>query len=223
MKKILLLAAVAVMGLSVKAQEFRFGPKAGYSYSTIKLKDNTDSETSDPLHTFYIGGMAEYKISDNFGFQGELLYSQLGGKVSLAQVDPDDPTNFFNFKAKETYHTLLIPVSAKYFITEGLSVSAGASFGVILSAKEKLTADFGLGGVIPGFEVNADDEVDIKNQLNTLNIAPFLGAEYMLENGLFFDARYNMGVSNLSKDTSNGQKKTNSFLQVGVGFKFGGN
>jgi hypothetical protein len=223
MKKILLLAAVAVMGLSVKAQEFRFGPKAGYSYSTIKIKDNTDSETSDPLHTFYIGGMAEYKISDNFGLQGELLYSQLGGKVKIAEADPDDPTNFFNFKAKETYHTLLIPVSAKYFITEGLSVSAGASFGVILSAKTKLTADLGLGGVIPGFELNADDEVDIKNQLNTLNIAPFLGAEYMLENGLFFDARYNMGVSNLSKDTSDGQKKTNSFLQVGVGFKFGGN
>lgn len=223
MKKLFLLTAVAVMGLSAKAQEFRFGPKAGYSYSTLKLKDNSDSETSDPLHTFYIGGIAEYKVSDRFGLQGELLYSQLGGKLNIAEVDPSDPTNFFNVKAKQTYHTLLIPVSAKYFITEGFSVSAGASFGVILSAKQKYSADLGLGGVIPGFEINSSDEVDIKDQLNTLNIAPFLGAEYMLENGLFFDARYNMGVSNLAKDASNGEKLTNSFLQVGVGFKFGGN
>lgn len=221
MKKILLLAAVAVMGMSVTAQEFRFGPKAGYSYSTIKLKDNSESESSDPLHTFYIGGMAEYKISDKFGLQGEVLYSPLGGKLSVAEEDPNNPDTFLNVKAKTTFGTLLVPISAKYFITEGLSVSAGASFGVILSAKQKYSVDFGLG--IPGIEIDADDEVDIKDQINTLNIAPFIGAEYMLENGLFFDARYNMGISNLSKDTTNGTKMTNSFAQIGVGFKFGGN
>ncbi|SHF27536.1 porin family protein [Chryseobacterium takakiae] len=223
MKKFLLLTAVAVIGMSAKAQEFRFGPKAGYSYSTVKLKDNSDSETSDPVHTFYIGGIAEYKISDKFGLQGEVLYSPLGGKLEVAEVDPDDPTNFFNVKAKQTYHTLMIPVSAKYFITEGFSISAGASFGVILSAKQKYSADLGLGGIIPGFEINSSDEIDIKDQMNTLNIAPFLGAEFMLENGLFFDARYNLGVSNLAKNTSDGEKLTNSFFQVGVGFKFGGN
>jgi len=42
----------------------------------------------------------------------------------------------------------------------------------------------------------------------------------MLENGLFFDARYNYGISDLSKSEG---KVTNSFLQIGVGFKFGGN
>ncbi|RLJ32782.1 outer membrane protein with beta-barrel domain [Chryseobacterium sp. 7] len=221
MKKLLLVAAVAVMGISANAQEFRFGPKAGYSYSTIKLKGDGQSETSDPLHTFYIGGIAEYKLSDKFALQGELLYSPLGGKVNVAEADPDDPTTFLNVKAKQTFHTLLVPISAKYFITEGLSVSAGASFGVILSAKQKLTADFGFG--IPGFEIDANDERDIKDQMNTLNIAPFLGAEYALENGLFFDARYNLGVSNLAKHAEGNEKLTNSFVQVGVGFKFGGN
>lgn len=221
MKKLLLVAAVAVMGISANAQEFRFGPKAGYSYSSIKMKGDGQSETSDPLHTFYIGGMAEYKLSDNFAIQGELLYSQLGGKVKIEEADPSNPATFLNFKAKQTFHTLLIPVSAKYFITEGLSVSAGASFGLILSAKQKLSTDFGFG--IPGFELNADDDRDIKNQMNTLNIAPFLGAEYALENGLFFDARYNLGISNLAKHAEGNEKTTNSFVQVGVGFKFGGN
>lgn len=221
MKKLLLIAAVAVTGISANAQELRFGAKAGYSYSTLKMKADGHSETSDPMHTFYIGGLAEYKISDKFGIQGELLYSPLGGKIDIAEADPEDPTTFLNVKAKQTLHTLLIPVSAKYFITEGLSVSAGASFGVILSAKQKYSADLGLG--IPGFELNGDDEVDIKDQLNTLNIAPFLGAEYALENGLFFDARYNLGISNLAKHAEGSEKLTNSFVQVGVGFKFGGN
>lgn len=222
MKKLLLVAVVALIGSSVvKAQELRFGPKAGYSMSTLKFKDNKDVENTDPMHTFYVGGLVEYKMSDKFGIQGEVLYSPLGGKIDEKAEDPDDSTNYIRIQNKTTLGTLLIPVSAKYFITEGFSVSAGASFGVILSAKSKTVADFGL-GMLPGLEISADDETDIKDQMNTLNIAPFLGAEYAFENGFFIDARYNYGVSNLAKNSGDG-KLTNSFAQVGVGFKFGGN
>ncbi|MFC7347177.1 porin family protein [Chryseobacterium zhengzhouense] len=218
MKQLLLIASVAMMGVAVKAQETRFGVKAGYSLSTIKVdetQDDLEARSTDPSHTFYVGGLVEHKFSDKFGIQGELLYSPLGGKEDY-NVSEDDL--YFREKTKLTFGTLLIPVSAKYFITENMSVSLGASFGVILSAKQKTVIDAGLG--IPGLDIEGDDDIDIKNEVNTLNIAPFLGAEYMLENGLFFDARYNYGISDLSKSEG---KVTNSFLQVGVGFKFGGN
>ncbi|MGO4709232.1 porin family protein [Chryseobacterium sp. 2TAF14] len=222
MKKLLLVAVVALMGSSVvKAQETRFGVKAGYSMSTLKYESDLGSEESDPMHTFYVGGLVEHKFGDKFGIQGELLYSPLGGKVVIREEDEEDPGNFFNLKSKTTLGTLLIPVSAKYFITEGLSVSAGASFGIILSAKQKTVFDGGLN--IPGIEIGAEDETDVKDQTNTLNIAPFVGAEYMLENGLFFDARYNLGVSNLVKNPEFNETSKNSFFQIGVGFKFGGN
>ncbi|MFL9832979.1 porin family protein [Chryseobacterium terrae] len=219
MKKLLLIASVAVMGITVKAQETRFGVKAGYSLSTIKVdeaQDDLEARSTDPSHTFYVGGLVEHKFSDKFGVQGELLYSPLGGKEDY-NVSGEDQL-YFREKSKLTFGTLLIPVSAKYFITENLSVALGASFGVILSAKQKTVVDAGIG--IPGLELEGDDDVDIKNDVNTLNIAPFLGAEFMLENGLFFDARYNYGISDLSKSEG---KVTNSFLQVGIGFKFGGN
>lgn len=218
MKKLLLVASIVLMGVAVSAQETRFGVKAGYSMSTLKVdgdQDDLEERSTDPSHTFYVGGLVEHKFSDTFGIQGELLYSPLGGKedynVSEGQV-------YFREKSKLSFGTLLIPVSAKYFITENLSVALGASFGLILSAKQKTVVDAGIG--IPGLELEGDDEVDIKDDVNTLNIAPFLGAEFMLENGLFFDARYNYGISDLSKSEG---KITNSFLQVGVGFKFGGN
>jgi hypothetical protein len=221
MKKLLLIASVVLMGVVTKAQEVRFGAKAGYSLSTLKYESDLGSESSDPMHTFYVGGLVEYKISDNFGFQGEVLYSPLGGKTVIKEEDEDEPGNFLSLKSKTTLGTLLVPVSAKYFIGENFSVSAGASFGVILSAKQKTVFDGGLN--IPGVEIGADDETDVKDQTNTLNIAPFIGAEYMLENGLFFDARYNLGVSNLVKNPEFNETSKNSFLQVGVGFKFGGN
>ncbi|MCY0978571.1 porin family protein [Chryseobacterium wangxinyae] len=220
MKKLLLVASLAMFGsVAVKAQETRFGVKAGYSMSTLKAKSNEGSESSDPLHTFYVGGVVEHKISDKFGLQGEVLYSPLGGKIDEA-VEVDQNT-FIAAQAKINFGTVLVPISAKYFATENLSFSAGASFGIIISAKTKYEVNAGIN--LPGVGISIGDEVDIKDQTNTLNIAPFIGAEYMLENGLFFDARYNMGVSNLAKDAANGEKLTNSFLQVGVGFKFGGN
>lgn len=220
MKKILLLAAVAVMGMSVNAQEFRFGPKVGFAMSTIKVDDKQDDlyeRKMDPKYTFYVGGMAEYKISDKFGIQGEVLYSPLGGKERIEESEGDV---YVGEQTKVTFGTLSIPVSAKYFITEGFSVSAGMNFGIILTAKQKTV----IGTNLPiDIEIDGGEgEHDIKDDVKSLNLAPFVGVEYMFENGFFVDGRYNLGVSNLSNDGSGG-KITNSFAQIGVGFKFGGN
>jgi len=219
MKKLLFAAVVAFMGVTVNAQEFRFGPKAGYSFSTLKIDDSQDDmedRETDPSHTFFIGGIAEYKMNDKFAIQGELLYSPLGGKEDY---NVSDGSIYFREKTKVTLETLLVPVSGKYFISEKFSVSLGASFGFILAANQRTVID---SGIMPGLELEGDDKVDIKNEVKSLNFAPFAGAEFALENGLFFDARYNFGASNINNDGGSG-KVTNSFAQIGVGFKFGGN
>lgn len=220
MKKLLLIAAVAVMGSSAYAQEFRFGPKVGFAMSTMKIDENQDNlgkRNMDPKYTFYIGGMAEYKINDNFGFQAEVLYSPLGAKEKIDGINAG--IMFVGEQTKVNLGTLLVPISAKYFISEGFSIAAGANFGVILSAKQKTV----IGSDFADMEIEGDSgEVDIKNDIKKLNIAPFVGVEYMFENGFFIDGRYSLGVSNLSNDGSGG-KVTNSFAQIGVGFKFGGN
>lgn len=222
MKKLLLIASVVLMGVGVNAQEFRFGPKAGFAMSTMKIDEKQDdlgARKMSPKYTFYVGGMAEYKINDNFGLQAEVLYSPLGAKEKIDGVNAG--VVFVGEQTKVELGTILVPVSAKYFFTENISVAAGANFGVILTAKQKTV----VGSDFISIDVEGEDgsgEVDIKKDIKKLNIAPFVGVEYMLENGLFFDARYSLGVSNLSNDGSGG-KVTNSFAQIGVGFKFGGN
>ncbi|MEG0760561.1 porin family protein [Chryseobacterium sp.] len=222
MKKLLLVASIVLMGVGVNAQEFRFGPKAGFAMSTMKIDEKQDdlgARKMSPKYTFYVGGMAEYKINDNFGLQAEVLYSPLGAKEKIDGINAG--VVFVGEQTKVELGTILVPVSAKYFFTENISVAAGANFGVILTAKQKTV----VGSDFVSIDVEGEDgsgEVDIKKDIKKLNIAPFVGVEYMLENGLFFDARYSLGVSNLSNDGSGG-KVTNSFAQIGVGFKFGGN
>jgi hypothetical protein len=219
MKKLLLVGALALLGANVNAQETKFGVKAGYSLSTVKNDDPQDDlngRSMDAKSTFYAGVLVEHKFNDKIGVQAEVLYSPLGAKE---EVSASEGGYSFTEKTKLDFGTLLIPVSAKYFITENFAVAAGVSFGIILSAKQKTEVS---GNFPEGVEVDAEGgEFDIKDGVKKLNLAPFLGVEYAMESGLFFDARYNLGVSNLVKDGPGSVK--NSFFQIGVGFKFGGN
>lgn len=224
MKKILLLAAVAVMGISLNAQEFKFGPKAGYSLSMLKAEGEGESYKFDSKSTFYAGILAEYKISDKFAVQGEVLYSPLGGKqeesVSYTEMGV---TVTGTQKSDWKFGTVQIPVSAKYYATENLAFGLGLNVGIVTSAKVEVSATVSGSALGQSFSETTGSTEDVKDNINTLNLAPFIGAEYTLENGLFFDARYNLGVSNLIKNPEGNETLKNSFFQIGVGFKFGGN
>ncbi|WP_144281185.1 porin family protein [Chryseobacterium echinoideorum] len=224
MKKLLLVAAVAVAGVTLKAQEFKFGPKAGYSLSMLKAEGDGESYKFDSKSTFYVGAMAEYKFNDKFAVQGEVLYSPLGGKQeeSFSYTDSGITISAVE-KTNWKFGTVQIPVSAKYYATENLAFGLGLNVGIITSAKveaEITATGSGLGQSATQTESTTED---VKDNMNTLNLAPFVGAEYTLENGLFFDARYNLGVSNLIKNPEGNETLKNSFFQIGVGFKFGGN
>lgn len=165
MKKLLLVASVVLMGVGVNAQEFRFGPKAGFAMSTMKIDEKQDdlgARKMSPKYTFYVGGMAEYKINDNFGLQAEVLYSPLGAKEKIDGVNAG--VVFVGEQTKVELGTILVPVSAKYFFTENISVAAGANFGVILTAKQKTVVGSDFISVDVVDEENNSGEVDIKKK-----------------------------------------------------------
>lgn len=95
---------------------------------------------------------------------------------------------------------LRIPVMAKFYVSDGLNLQLGPQFGFVAGggeAKDYLKSfDFGLG----------------------------LGAGYELSSGLFFDARYNLGMSDLNDFPSGSglevYKITQNSFQVGLGYKF---
>ncbi|MDI9257431.1 porin family protein [Flavobacterium sedimenticola] len=87
-----------------------------------------------------------------------------------------------------------IPVMAKYYVMEGLNLQAGPQF---------------------GFVAGGDD---IKDNVKSLDYGLGIGAGYELESGLFFDARYNLGLANIS-DIDGVDANTTSF-QVGLGYRF---
>ncbi len=177
MKKILL-SAVAVMAFGVAAQaqseEMKFGVKAGLNLTTITgdFTDDADGATS-----FYVGGLVDLPIAGNFHLQPELLYSMEGAdKASVSYVR--------------------IPVNAKYYIIEGLSVQAGPQI---------------------AFKVGAEDDAT-DEAVKSLDFGIGAGAAYELSFGLFFEAKYYVGMANISEFDGIDQK--NVGIQIGAGYRF---
>jgi opacity protein-like surface antigen len=185
MKKIIL-TAVAVMAFSLSnAQGMRFGLKAGLNMASL----NGDIENVKSKIGFNGGGFAEFKVTEKFAVQPELLFSLQGADAE--EGDGSINLNYIN-----------IPVMAKYYVIEGLSLQAGPQIGFLM------TAEASGGG----------QDVDIKDSTSSIDFGLNFGAGYDITKNIFADVRYNLGLTTLDKD---GEVKTqNGVFQIGVGYSF---
>ncbi len=175
MKK-LLFVAVATFGFAFSgvAQEIKWGVKAGLDLATIKVKhsagldlgdidldewdiDMPSGSTSTSETGFFVGGFAEFSLSDKFNLQPEFLYVSLPNDASFISV----------------------PVLFKYGIAEQFHLMAGPSFNYFLNAKEdefKFNVDFG-----GSYDINENIDVNAKYSLGFGDIAVsglFIGVGY---------------------------------------------
>jgi hypothetical protein len=193
MKRILFFIIVS-SSLTISAQNSKkdegivFGLKGGLNVSNF-IGDIIDNTFRTSVH---LGIFSEIMISDKFSLQPELLYSGQGYSGSA--------TPGFS---RSKYDYINLPVLAKIYIAEKISIEAGPQIGFLVSAKEK----------------TSDDKLSIPNQ-KTVDFGLNLGLAYDLKNGVFFQTRYNLGLSNVNSDSNaNAIKYTNSVIQLSVGIK----
>lgn len=127
MKKLVLalIAGIALWGTAQAQTEFRFGPKVGLNVTNLTHSDG-DNKVS-----INVGAFAEMRINDLLGIQGELLYSRQGWRDKV-DIDGD------NVNVKYRVNYLNIPVMARLYVMEHLSVDLGPQLGIALNAKAAL-------------------------------------------------------------------------------------
>jgi len=95
---------------------------------------------------------------------------------------------------------LRIPVLGKIYVDKGLSFQVGPEFAFVAGGGE------------------------IKRYLKSMDIALGFGAGYELPSGLFFDARYNMGLTDLNDFPAGSGvedfKVTQNSFNIGLGYRF---
>ena len=188
MKKLVLSVFVfAVPFATTLGQDIQFGAKAGLNLATIQ-PDLTDAASRT---SFHLGGVAEVSILEKFSIQPELLYSAQGAKD---ESDDDEVV-------KLDYITL--PILAKYYVMDNLSLEAGPQIGFLLNA-----------------EVEDDGgTIDLKDNTKSTDIGFAFGAGYKLESGLNFGIRYFLGsdVNDIEEDSD---KISNRVFQLSIGYFF---
>ena len=192
MKKIILtVAAVFAFGF-VNAQDVKFGVKGGLNLATV----GGDVEGVDAKIGFNVGGFAEIKVSDKFAIQPELLYSVQGDKYS-------ESFGGTTYTVKENLSYINLPVMVKYYVVDKFSLEAGPQVGFLISAKAK----------------QGSESIDVKDGLNTVDFGANFGAGYDFTENVSVGVRYNLGLSNIAKDSGD-YKATNNVISLSVGYKF---
>ena len=196
MKKFLLpLLALAAFNFGTAQEEsIRFGIKAGLNFANL-VDEDLDGDIKIGING---GAVIEIPLSEKFALQPEVLFSMQGLR---AEQNSGFNLNYIN-----------IPIMAKYYISQGLSLQAGPQLGILVSSNTEFN------GV----------KVDSKDIMSSIDLGVNFGAGYQLSSGIFFDVRYNLGLTNVfdfefreSFDSPSIEPDgRNSVISISLGYKF---
>ena len=213
MKKLLFLTAIAVLTFnSSNAQEdtssdegISFGVKVGGNISNTSNGKEISDDGTDNRYGFNVGAVVHIPISEKFSLQPEVVYSQQGfttsSEFNLDFFDIGDIIWRFDY--------INIPIMASYKVVKGLTLQAGPQVGFNINAEVNIS------------DIDLADDFDLSEETNTIDFGAGLGAQYELDFGLFFQARYIWGISNvLDENTSTGITLRNKVASLSVGYFF---
>ena len=191
----------------LQAQKYKFGQKAGLNLSTFA----GDQTNNDNVRTaFHVGAVMEYNLSDKFSIQSELLYSEQGVSDET-QVDENT-----NIERTKKFNYLNLPVLAKYYLTENLSLEGGPQIGYLLKAEFETVTTTNTTNV--GVVTNSVNE-DLSKNSSDFDFGLALGIGYKLKSRINFAARYTLGLTNINNNNSSIDNQ-NRVFQLSVGYFF---
>ena len=188
---ILIFSFIIFTGSTVKAQEFvHFGAKGGLNLTNI----NSDNFSETKSRTgFHLGLIAEIPFGNRFSLQPEVIYSTHGTEADVLMYGSGPRPTEYNLDY------IQVPVLAKIFLTESLSIEAGPSFNFLVNEKiDGEEADFG----------------------SNFEFGGALGAFYKFGGRFFGSARYTYGFTNAFDKENYDENVHNNGFQLGIGFLF---
>ena len=182
MKKLFVTAiAIFTFSITTHAQDVDFGLKAGLNIANV-LGGDVDRNN---LFDFHAGAFAEFKVSEKFSLQPEIVYSRQGTEVeNIATIKLD----YIN-----------VPLLAKYYISEKVSVEAGPQMSFLVDDKVVFSEDLTFDTDAASFDFG----------LNA-------GLAYQISSKFSIQTRYYYGITTVSENPD----IKNSVFQVSLGYKF---
>ena len=179
-----LLVALLFVSFSLVAQQHPFGIKVGGNIANL-AGDNTSDLSS--LVNFHAGVFMEIELTKDVKVQPELLFTVYGFGLN----DQDDTNVRLNY--------VVLPVLAKYYISNAFSFDAGPQVGLLITAKN------GTGSM-----------ADVKSDFFDRDFGVNVGASYAISSKIAASLRYYIGLTDV---TSAEAKNQNRAFQLAFQYK----
>lgn len=192
MKNLLLIFSLIIFtGTTIEAQEsVMFGVKAGINFTNMNSDNFSDNSTMTGIH---LGLLAEIPLTNRFSIQPEVLYATQGTSADVIMLGSGPK------KTEYKLDYIQVPVLAKIYLTESISLEAGPSFNFLANEE--------IGG----------EQTDYGS---SFEFSGAIGASYKFRGGFFADVRYIKGFSNALDNKNFTDTYKNSAFQLGIGFMF---
>jgi len=210
MKRIIYLSLVGIMlgmATAVSAQvQLAIGLKGGLNFASLNTNSSVKANYGNRTG-YHAGAYVMFKFS-KVAIQPELIFSKQGQTYTV---------NSKNYNSNYDY--INIPIIVKFYIAGGFNLQAGPQFGFLASSK----------GYVRDAAGNISTGQDLKNFVKSSDVSVGVGFGWDLPFGVNIGARYNIGLSDINKDsgsTSTTQTSSlgtstakNQVIQVSVGYR----
>lgn len=176
MKKFTLILCSLILTFTSLLAQDQIGIKGGLNFANYG-GDVFDNKIKPGIH---LGAFVNFNIIDELYIQPELLYSLQGAHFK------NDKSNL---DYKEHLHYINLPLVARYYLTENISVHAGPYVGLLIGGKAK--------GNFFGSEI--DQKIEEVRPLKPLDFGLVAGVAYQLLNRVNLGVRFNLGLANIAK------------------------
>jgi len=207
MKKLFTIVFIGI-GFLISTQasaQFKWGIKGGVNFSSIKnFGQVIQTESLESYTGWHAGIFLQIKVPI-LAVQADILYSQQGQKFTAS---PSGISESFNLE--QSY--ILIPLVAKFSLLPVINLQAGVQYGILTTAA-----------------INGVEEYDFGTPIGVVSVADqFTSGDWSLVFGIGFDisklmidARYNLGVSDISDvNLANLDPLKSGVFQLSAGIKF---
>ena len=182
---------LGIMPLLVSAALFAQDPKYGLKAGlNLSTITNNGSSMKPGVH---VGAIAHIHATPAFSLQPEIYYSNQGAKISLVGSNADSRINL---------NYINVPILLQYNFHNGFRLQGGPQIGFLIEAKNK----------------TGNLETNVASVYKTADFSIPVGLSYLDYSGFGLDMRYNIGVTNVVKNSSTSYR--NSVLQLGVFYLF---
>ena len=197
MKKLFTILSVVALTTTISFAQAQFGIKAGLNSSAIGSSESEVNEMMSSRIGLQFGGIATIPFTDAMQLRTGAIYNQKGATIDFLGGDITLALDY-----------LEVPVDFAVMLGDGgFALSAGPYFAFLMNSK-----------------VQFDGESEDIDGVKDMDIGLNFGASFTIQESMIIDARYGMGLTNLSDDSTlaDDYVELNGVLSVSFAYMFGG-